>query len=275
MIKRFLSNLFGFRSDRQAQTATRPQIAPRSQQRDEWREKALANFPFEIVETSGENALAKWEELKNSGRGVPVVVGKDLEHILGPFHPEQQVPLTPVSETLATAARIVFPEDLFVMRRNEHAAGLAALGNAYEDEEDAPLGEWPAEASSSPGLFVAYDPVSGKPLAKVYIVLIPTDDPTAIPAHLHWGDWNACPAPEYHVAALRHWRDRYGAELVGLGHDTMSVRVARKPVAREEAIELARVQYAYCNDIVDQGTGSYNGLAAELMAHDWWFFWWD
>jgi hypothetical protein len=27
--------------------------------------------------------------------------------------------------------------------------------------------------------------------------------------------------------------------------------------------------------IVDQGTGSYSVLAAELMAHEWWFFWWD
>ena len=33
------------------------------------------NFPFEIVETTGENALAKWEQLKAAGRGVPVVVG--------------------------------------------------------------------------------------------------------------------------------------------------------------------------------------------------------
>jgi hypothetical protein len=35
------------------------------------------------------------------------------------------------------------------------------------------------------------------------------------------------------------------------------------------------VQYAYCNDIIDQGVGSYPALAAELMARDWWFFWWD
>lgn len=76
-------------------------------------------------------------------------------------------------------------------------------------------------------------------------------------------------------AALRHWRDHYGAELIGLGKDVLSIRVARKPVARSEAIELARVQYAYCNDIVDQGTESLSSLAAELMAHDWWFFWWD
>ena len=30
-----------------------------------------------------------------------------------------------------------------------------------------------------------------------------------------------------------------------------------------------------CNDIIDQGMGSYRALAAGLMASDWWFFWWD
>ena len=117
--------------------------------------------------------------------------------------------------------------------------------------------------------------MTGEPFPKVHIVLVPTDDSSTIPAHLHWGSWNECPAPEYHVAALRHWRDAYGAELVGLGRDTIDLKVARTPATRGEAIELARVQYAYCNDIIDQGTGSYSVLAAQLMAHDWWFFWWD
>jgi hypothetical protein len=130
----------------------------------------LANFPFEIVETRGENAFGAWKELKAAGRGAPVIVG---------------------------------------------------------------------------------------------------------PAHLHWGSWNACPAPQYHAAALRYWRDAHGAELVGLGSDTIDLKVPRKPTTRDEAIELARIHYAYCADIVDQGTGSYSVLAAELMAHDWWFLWWD
>jgi hypothetical protein len=56
--------------------------------RPEWRAKALAQFPFEIVETSGEGAFAKWKELKDAGRGAPVVVGPDIGSILEPFHPE-------------------------------------------------------------------------------------------------------------------------------------------------------------------------------------------
>jgi hypothetical protein len=233
---------------------------------DDWRTKALANFPFEIVEAAGDNALAKWQELKAAGRGVPVVIG-DIDGVLELFLPAEDATLRSVQEILAAADAIRFPNDLDKMRRIES-----------DDEEPRwkpPLGEWPAEVANSPGLAVAYDVLSDSPLPKVHIVLVATDDPTTVPAHLRLGGWNECPAPEYHVAALRHWRDRYGAELVGLNMDTFNLRVTRKPATRDEAIALAHVQYAYCNDIVDQGTESISRLAAELMAHDWWFFWWD
>jgi Domain of unknown function (DUF4253) len=247
---------------------------------DEWQTKALANFPFEIVETSGENALALWEELKAAGRGVPVVIG-DIRGVLEPFSPDSYATPRPIQETLAIADALRFPEDLSKARLEEIADAtetLRRLGAPTDIEDEVrepPLGEWQAEPSTSPGLLVAYDALTHQPLPKVYIVLIPTDDPTTVPAHLHWGGWNACPSAEYHVAALRHWRDHYGAELVGLEMDTLNVRVTRKPADRGEALELARVQYAYCNDIVDQGTDTLRALATELMAHDWWFFWWD
>jgi|SRR5580704_303092 hypothetical protein len=247
---------------------------------DDWQTKALANFCFEIVEARGEDALATWQELKTAGRGVPVVVG-NLEGVLNPFCPGYYETLKPVQETLAAANAIRFPQDLAQMRRDQNAAAsetLRKLGVSldFEDEEDEerepPLGQWPASPSGSPGLSVAYEILTHRPLPKVHIVLVPTDDPTTVPAHLHWGNWNECPAPEYHVAALRHWREHYGAELVGLNMDLMNLRVARKPATREEALEAARVQYVYCNDMVD---GSLSALAADLMAHNWWYFWWD
>jgi hypothetical protein len=255
--------------------------SPFAQQRAEWRAQALANFPFEIVETTGEHAFAKWKELKAAGRGAPVVVGTDVGNVLEPFHPQWR--RRSVAEVLSAAGTIKFPEDLFNMRRDEYAEALAdprvfhPAVPAYrlEAEYEPPLGEWPIKEFPSTGLSIARDLMTREPFPKVYIVLVLTDDATTIPAHLHWGKWNACPAPEYHVAALRHWHDAYGAEIVGLGRDTINLKVSRKPTTRNEAIELARVQYAYCSDIVDQGTGSYSVLAASLMAADWWFFWWD
>ena len=134
---------------------------------------------------------------------------------------------------------------------------------------------WPTDVPLSTGPSVAVDITTDKPLDKVHIALIPTDDWSTIPAHLQWGGWNACPHPEFHVAALRSWRDRFGAELVGLGRDRMDLRVTRRPQTREAALELAREQYVYCSDIVDQGPGGLSALAADLIADPWWFFWWD
>jgi hypothetical protein len=39
--------------------------------------KALATFPFERIETSGEQALATWEQLKAARRGSPVILDDD------------------------------------------------------------------------------------------------------------------------------------------------------------------------------------------------------
>jgi hypothetical protein len=258
-------------------------LGAREERDDEWRAKALANFSFEIVETRGEDALARWEELKTTGRGVPVVIG-DLDGVLEPFSPSFHETLKSVQETLAAADAVRFPQDLAKMRHDQNVAAcetLRKMGDSIDLDDEAfqvrepPLGEWPPSPSGSPGLSVAYEGLTHQPLPKVHIVLVPTDDPTTVPAHLHWGDWNECPAPEYHVAALRHWRDHFGAELVGLTVDVMNLRVARKPATRDEAIEVARVQHAYCNDIVDQGTYSLSALAIDLMAHNWWYFWWD
>ena len=109
----------------------------------------------------------------------------------------------------------------------------------------------------------------------MHLAIIPTDDPTQVPAYLRWGNWNACPAPEVHVAVHRKWRAQYGAEIVGISGDVIDMRVTKRPKTREEALALAKEQYLYCSDIVLQGTETLEALAASLMDSDWWYFWWD
>jgi hypothetical protein len=234
------------------------------------REKALENFPLKLIATTGEEAFAKWQELKSAGQGSPVVLGCDDDESYGfgnlllPFGPRPShiPPPEPVEETLRLAAGIRFPDDL-------------AESENSDEPYDPPLGEWPDEPPSFEGVSVAYDILTGEPFRKVFIGLAPTDDWTTIPAYLRWGGWNACPGAEHHVAALRMWRDRYGAELVGMSSDTINLRVAKRPKTQEEALSLARDQYIYCPDLIDQGVQSYRALAAGLMANDWWYFWWD
>jgi hypothetical protein len=250
---------------------------------------AFTNFPYEIVETSGENALAMWEELKKAGRGAPIVLGneEDLDNLLSFFEQPGLRRVEPVEEILAAAGKISFPDSLYQLREDERARTIAylkqigAAADFKDDERESLLdgwpdeSHWPDEISGTPGLSVAYELISGEPKAKVHIALIPTDDPAAIPAYMHLGGWNECPSAAYHVAALRAWRDLYGAELIGMAFDTLNLRVSRSPATRKEALALARAQYFYCNDIVSQGVGSPSALAAYLMAHDWWYFWWD
>lgn len=114
----------------------------------------------------------------------------------------------------------------------------------------------------------------GAPSHHLY-ALIPAEQPWEIFSYLNYGDWNACPAAKYHVALQRYWYEAWGAEPVTLAHDTIELRVARSPSSKEQALELATVQYQYCPDIVDQGVETLANLASLLMSTKVWYFWWD
>jgi hypothetical protein len=167
----------------------------------EYRQKALEHFPLKLIETTGENALAKWQELKAAGQGFPVVLGGNEEmhpfdNLLTPFGPNgPNVPPPPsVEEILRAAASIKFPHDLARRKKadaeaslRQFKASIAANPNmplpyiietkdgktrtytraetiaAMEREpHDPPLGEWPASSDPSAGLSVAYDLLTGK-----------------------------------------------------------------------------------------------------------------
>jgi Domain of unknown function (DUF4253) len=71
------------------------------------------------------------------------------------------------------------------------------------------------------------------------------------------------------------WHDLYGAEVVGITSDVVEMHVAKPPLDRESALSLAKAQYLYCNDIVEQGTQTLSVLAATLLEGSVWYFWWD
>lgn len=258
-----------------------------------------AVFPYELVRVEGASALQEWTRLKSAGRGLPVIIGGDdsLLFIAESFDPDSlaRFPAPSIDAVLAKAKGLVHPDGLHEHKLAEGEKYMAFLRSkpeladeykAYLEElrEDGmvagqdfepPVGDWPSEAPEEVGLTVTLDFRTGGIHEFVYIVLVPTEDWTTIPAYLRWGGWNANPPPEFHVAALRSWRDRYGAELIGMNNDTLNLRVIRKPKTRDEALALAREQYAYCNDLVDQGVDTLSNLAAFLMVRDWWYFWWD
>lgn len=244
-------------------------------------QRLRAAYPYPILTVPGRVAVAEWEKLKRAGQGWPVIIGDDeaLGRMLEAFTIDDPS-IYPSSDEVAgewPASRSV--EE--ILTAADTIDVTSELQRRFEEEfgpdglEPEP-GEWPepGEVGGS-GLTVHTDILTQRVFAKVHLTVLPTDDPTAVPAYLRWGGWNECPPPEVHVAVHRKWREQYGAQIVGISSDTINMRVARRPASREEALALAREQYLYCSDLIDQGTETLEVLAASLMADDWWYFWWD
>lgn len=134
---------------------------------------------------------------------------------------------------------------------------------------------WPDDVQPSTSITVPYNYAAGKPHEHIAIGLVPTHTSWHVPAYLRFGDFNYCPSPAEHASVLKHWEEQFGTRVVSMTHDTIELRVTNPPTTREDALALAYEQFAYCSDIVDQGVGSLDALAATLLHGTAWFFWWD
>jgi hypothetical protein len=76
-------------------------------------------------------------------------------------------------------------------------------------------------------------------------------------------------------AVLRSWEDRFGARLIMLGFDTMTLSVAAPPTSPEHARLVAAEHLGFCPDNITQGTGSLEEYATGLLNATQWEFWWD
>lgn len=241
--------------------------------------RMMAALPYEQTTVKGGTAFAEWKRLKGLGKGWPVIVGDDeaLDRLAEQYSiddptvsPSPQLklpPIRPTSAILKAADHLTYPRD------------LNSWDGAFKTEDlHAPLGTWPKDAAPLPdawGISIALDLLKGVPLETAHVLFIPTAQSWEIPAFLRWGGWNACPPPEYHVAALRHWHEAFGAQLVAISGDRMDLHVERPPASHAQALAVAREIYRYCPDIVDQGTETVAALAATMVSGHWWNFWWD
>jgi hypothetical protein len=157
----------------------------------------------------------------------------------------------------------------------ESEAHFQAMLDAPPLFQGMPRGPWPTGNRAVSEFSIPYDVLTKEPHRRVHIALVPTLNGWEAPAFLMLGSWNACPHPHHHVAIMKDWHKRYGAEVVGITHDIVEMFVARPPRNREQALALAREQYLYCDDIVRQGVGTLEVLAATLRGGKSWYFWWD
>ena len=247
---------------------------------------------FPLVQVRGVHVLEAWEHLSKNKAVSPVVIG-DPESLLYISEGLEYADSETVEDVLLKAERLEFPSGLKAMRSvelkellelgkndsnfKELFAGLEADQEISISTEDV-LSDWPRGRANKSKITlpsVAIDWSSETPLETVIIALIPTSDWTEVPAYMRFGGYNDCPASEWHVAALRYFRDLNNVRLVGISHDTIDLKAMRPPQSRGAAAQLAIDLYEYCPDLVDQGSGSIGELARDSMTTSLWSLWWD
>ena len=149
------------------------------------------------------------------------------------------------------------------------------LESEWEEDLSEREGEWPGEASVKQGFMGTIDIRTGKPFKDVIGVRVPVRESWKVPAHIQYGGWNDCPEPDVHCAIWRYWEEKYGAAIIAASDDVLEAYVANPPRTEDEAMALAWEQCLYCYDIVDQGAETIAKLAAGLINHQFWYFWWD
>lgn len=102
---------------------------------------------------------------------------------------------------------------------------------------------------------------------------IPVKNPWEIFAYLPFGNWNECPDTPQLMAVAKYWFEQYGAVPAAISHDVLEFDLPA-PVPKENAMELAMQQYAFCPDQV-QSWDTIGALADSLRQSIVWYFWWD
>lgn len=220
-------------------------------------------FPFKVHQVPGSEALAKLSELDTAGEGFPIILGdaEKFERVVSTFEMNDGQS----TQELINVSRRINPASWFEERQ--------ASDSEYYDIQE---GEWPDDDPGTPQSLTSHrDLLSGEPLSEVHIAVIPAAEAWMVPCYLRIGGWNECPNAEEHAAIFKYWGEKYGAKVACITDDVIEMIVTRPPTTKEGALELAKEQYLYCADIVDQGTESIEALAAALLNARVWYFWWD
>jgi len=223
-----------------------------------------------FVTPHGAGILELWQRLRAMAattRYWPVVVGDvaELKSV-----PERAKYGGSVSETLQRAQAINVPQ-WFLEAEEQRRRDFMEDDPDLDPEESFPeVGEWPDHAEPTAKFHTLK-----RGRKTIAFALVPTQYPWEVPAFMYWGGWNSCPYPEVHCALQRYWDHVHGAVITVAAGDVLEMWVDRPPQTREAALALAKEQYIYCSDIVEQGTSTLTNLGAALINGRTWFFWWD
>jgi len=240
---------------------------------------ALNDRPLEYVTIPGEVAYQAWQAVR-------AAVSPQSHPLILPCN------CYPLGQVFAQAS------DPDILRAIEEAAALDLSqwwndrwgGYDFDHEIDEfeadEFGEWSEQVipqamdgsspdTKTPDFTLARDPLNLGSHRPVWLTLFPQIPAWQIPLYLQYGGWNECPLPEEHAAILAYWHRYYGAELFGLDESTLELWVAEPPTTDTATLTLAKEHFAYCEDIVSQGTMTVARLAQILHQSNHWYFWWD
>jgi hypothetical protein len=223
----------------------------------------LPDFQYDLVRVRPSEAIQTYLALREEGKGVfsPVILDSPDDYY--PGNDGITALRQEISKTLEKSLSIS-AEDFFARKKAELMNMFAENGEEFEE------GGWPAQPFK-------IEPYLPGQMEGVYIVKVPTPHSYEAPAYIGFGGWNDCPTDEEHVAVLKYWHDRYGAELFAQGRDMLECIVERPPTTREEALALAWEQLSYAfGSLGEFGIGQTpQDLAAALLNSRHWIFWWD
>lgn len=113
-------------------------------------------------------------------------------------------------------------------------------------------------------------------ISQVRLGLVAVDRAADVPAVLGWtGAVNRTADVGALSAVLRSWEDRFGAVLVALGFDSLTLSVAAPPTTPARALALAAEHRAFCLDNFLLQPGDLRVFSAGLLRARSWRFWWD
>ncbi len=142
----------------------------------------------------------------------------------------------------------------------------------YWEETVGEIGCEPGDASTCFSGFMDFG--TPRRSEECILALIPTSEPWEVFAWLPFGGWNECPMPEEILWIAKYWYERYSVIPAVMTRDVLEFS-ARPIKDKNAALGAALEQYAFCQDIVDQGVGTIGRLAGGLMQSSVWYFWWD
>jgi hypothetical protein len=199
-----------------------------------------------------------------------------------PANPSE-IAVVDLGTTLREGWNAAVPEDDDDEGR-EHAAGMLAPfglvfpGLASPADSPAPV----APTSGFRRLFSIRRPEPGDRWTHIEsktglrIGLVAADRPADVITVLGWqGSVNQHQEAAPVSAILRSWEERFGAEVVEIGFDTLTLVVERPPMNFDHALAGAAEHFAFCPDNVLQATETLAAYRDLILGSPIWSFWWD